>query len=153
MLLDADKKILNRIQCDFPLTSRPFLILAQELGLEENFVLERVKYLQDKGYIRRLAPILDTQRIGRYAALATMNVPDERISEVSEIINEYSGVSHNYLRKGKNADIPYNVWFTMSAPSKIGLEQILKEIEHRTGIKVFCLPTIKKFKIGVRFKI
>jgi len=91
--------------------------------------------------------------MGREATLAAVNVPEDRIDEVSAIINEYSGVSHNYLRKGENKHIPYNMWFTMSAKDDEELNSRLKEIENRTGLIVRTMPTIKKFKIGVRFKI
>lgn len=153
MIDTTDKKILQRIQSNLPLTSRPFLALSQELGIDEGHIIDRIKYFCDKGYVRRLAPIINTQKVGRHATLAALAVPEDRLTEVSEIINAYSGVSHNYLRKGKGVDIPYNMWFTMSAATKEDLEGNFKEIEERTGLKVFGFPTTKKFKIGVKFKI
>jgi DNA-binding Lrp family transcriptional regulator len=157
MRLDKiDKKILQVIQSSFPLTPRPFLTLAQSaLGgtLEEKEVLSRVKALVEGGVIRRLGPIIDTQALGNTGSLLAMKVPEERLEEVSKIINAYPGVSHNYLRRGRNKDIPYNVWFTMSASSPKELAKKLKEIEEKTGLVVRNLPTTKKFKIGVRFNI
>lgn len=153
MLSDTDKKILHRLQSNLPLVSRPFLELSKELNIEEDTIIERIKFMIEKGYVRRLAPIINTQAMGREATLAAMKVPDDRLDEVSAIINGYSGVSHNYLRKGKNKDIPYNIWFTMSAKDDEELHMRLKEIEDSTGLTVRSLPTTKRFKIGVRFKI
>ena len=51
---DIDKAIINRIQSDFPITSRPYLALADELGLTEKEVLERVAGLKKAGIIRRI---------------------------------------------------------------------------------------------------
>ncbi|GJQ22388.1 hypothetical protein BIY37_08125 [Candidatus Brocadia sapporoensis] len=153
ILTETDRKILHRLQSNIPLLSRPFLELGKELDIDEDTIIERIKFMVEKGYIRRLAPIINTQAMGREATLAAVKVPEERIDEVSAIINEYSGVSHNYLRKGKNKHIPYNVWFTMSAKDDEELHSRLKEIETRTGLTVRTLPTAKKFKIGVRFKI
>ncbi|MDN3514585.1 MAG: AsnC family transcriptional regulator [Candidatus Brocadia sp.] len=153
ILSDTDRKILHRLQSNLPLVTRPFLELSKELDIDEDIIIERIKFMIEKGYVRRLAPIINTQAMGREATLAAMNVPDDRIDEVSAIINEYSGVSHNYLRKGKNKHIPYNVWFTMSAKDDEELHARLKEIENRTRLTVRTLPTTKKFKIGVRFKI
>ena len=153
MLDTTDKKILHRIQTNLPLTPRPFLALAEELDLDEDLVLDRIKYFSEKGYIRRLAPIINTQKVGRYATLAAMGVPEDRITEVSELINGYKEVSHNYLRKGKGIDLPHNIWFTMSGPTKEDVERNFKEIEDKTGLKVYGFPTIKTFKIGVKFKI
>ncbi len=152
-LSKIDKKILHRLQTNLPLTHRPFLDLAKELGLDEDLIIERIKSMIENEYVRRIAPIINTQAIGNSATLAAMQVSEDKIEEVSQIINGYSGVSHNYLRKGRNKDIPLNIWFTMSAPSKEQLDENIKEIEERTGLKVRMLPTTKKFKIGVKFKI
>ncbi|MGR3311408.1 MAG: Lrp/AsnC family transcriptional regulator [Candidatus Brocadiales bacterium] len=153
MLDVTDKRILERIQTNLPLCSRPFLSIAKELSLDEDLIIERIKRMIEMGYVRRLAPIINTQGIGRSATLAAVRVPVDRIEDVSEIINGYDGVSHNYLRKGKGKDIPYNIWFTMSASNDDKLNGTLKEIETRTGLVVRSLPTLRKFKIGVRFKI
>ncbi len=152
-LSDIDKKILQRLQTNLPLTHRPFLDLANELDLDEDLVIERIKAMVEGKYVRRLAPIINTQAIGNSATLAAMQVPDDKIDDVAEVINGYSGVSHNYLRKGKNKELPLNIWFTMSAPTQEKLEENIKEIETRTGFEVRMLPTTKKFKIGVKFKI
>lgn len=152
-LTKEDKKILHRLQSNFPLASRPFQALAKELGLEEHEVLRRTRALVEKGIVRRLGPIIDTHEMGNTASLMAMKVPEGRIEEVSRIINAYTGVSHNYLRKGKNKEIPYNVWFTMSAPNKQELTRMIKEMEEKTGLEVKNLPTTKKFKIGVKFNI
>lgn len=152
-LTTTDKKILQRIQTNLPLTNRPFLDLAKELELDEDLVIERIKFMIEEKYVRRLAPIINTQAVGNSATLAAMKVPEDKIGVVSEIINGYSGVSHNYLRKGRNHPIPLNIWFTMSASSNEKLQENIEEIEERTGLKVRCLPTTKKFKIGVKFKI
>ncbi|MDE1890353.1 MAG: AsnC family transcriptional regulator [Planctomycetota bacterium] len=153
ILSDTDRKILHRLQSNLPLVSRPFLELSKELGIDEDTIIERIKFMIDKKFVRRLAPIINTQAMGREATLAAIKVPEDRIDEVGAIINEYSGVSHNYLRKGKNKHIPYNMWFTMSAKDDEELKSRLKEIEERTGLTVRSMPTTKKFKIGVRFKI
>ena len=152
-LSETDKKILQRLQANLPLTHRPFLDLAKELELDEDLIIDRVKSMIEDKYVRRLAPIINTQAVGNSATLAAMQVPEDRIEDVAEVINGYSGVSHNYLRKGKNRELPLNIWFTMSAPSKEKLEENIKEIETRTGFDVRMLPTTKKFKIGVKFKI
>jgi len=153
ILSETDRKILHRLQSNLPLVSRPFLELSKELGVDEDTIIERIKFMIDKKFVRRLAPIINTQAMGREATLAAIKVPEDRIDEVGAIINEYSGVSHNYLRKGKNKHIPYNMWFTMSAKDDEELKSRLKEIEERTGLTVRSLPTTKRFKIGVRFKI
>ena len=76
-------------------------------------------------------------------------MPEEKADEVAEIVNEYEEVSHNYLRPNETG---YNLWFTISAKEQRILEA-LDEIKSKTGMKQLVLPTIRIFKIGVKFDI
>jgi len=145
---EVDRSILNSIQDGFPLTSRPFAELGAKLGLDEDEVISRVQKLREAGIIRRIAPIIDVKKLGGTSTLIAMSVPSDRIDEVAGIINTYPEVSHNYLRHDK-----YNIWFTVSASSKSRLDQILKEIGEKTGCPYINLPTVKTFKLGVRFEV
>lgn len=145
---EVDKAILDMIQVEFPLTHRPFDELGRGLGIDREEVISRIKRLKTAGAIRRIGPVIDIKKLGGASTLIAMNTPSERVDEVATIINEYSEVSHNYLRPNK-----YNIWFTVSAPSKERLDQILGEIRNKTGCEYLNLPVVKMFKLRVRFDI
>jgi DNA-binding Lrp family transcriptional regulator len=145
---DTDKNILNTIQHDFPLDIHPFRKLGEELGISEEEVIGRLKRLQDEGAIRKIGPVINRKRIGGTSTLVAVNVPGDMIDEVAAYIDEYSEVSHNYLRPDK-----YNVWFTLSASGEERINEILKELNQKTGLEFINLPTVRLFKIGVRFNI
>lgn len=150
MSLDSvDRKILQIIQSDFPLVERPYLQIAESLGITEGEVLKRIGGMQERGIIRRLGGLFNSRKLGYTGTLCALRVPPEDIERVAGIVNSYPGVTHNYLR---NHD--YNMWFTLLAESEDQLKEILAEIRRSTGIQqMIDLPSINLFKVRVNFEL
>ena len=146
---DTDLKILAVVQEEFPLVGRPFLALGEKLGLSEDEVINRVEKLKRDGLVRRLGPILDIRKLGLTGVLVAVKVSEGEAQGVASIVDRYEEVSHNYLRPN---DSGYNMWFTISAKEE-RIQEILAEIRSRTGRKLLVLPTVRIFKIGVKFDI
>ena len=143
------KELVNLIQSNFPIESRPFLKLANELDITEEEVINIIKDLKDNNYIKRLGGIFNSKGLGYYSTLCAIKVPQERISEVAMLINSYNGVTHNYIRNHY-----YNMWFTVIAPSKEEAKEFINNIKLKTKIEeIIELPAIKLFKINVKFDI
>ena len=146
---DIDRAILNQIQSDFPITSRPFLMIAKNLGLSENDVLKRISRLKDCGIIRRIGGNFSPEKIGFVSTLCAAKVPKEKISYFAEVVNRYPGVTHNYRRENS-----FNIWFTFIAPSMEEINANLKQIAQETGVTdILNLPATKVFKIKAEFKV
>lgn len=145
---DTDKKMLNTIQFGFPMEIEPYKKLGEQLGISEDEVIERLDRLHTEGAVRKIGPIINRKGVGGTSTLVAVTVPEEKVDEVAEYINEYQEVSHNYHRPEK-----FNVWFTISAPDRERIDTILKELQEKTGLEFIDLPTRKLFKIGVRFNI
>ncbi|NVL91090.1 MAG: Lrp/AsnC family transcriptional regulator [Desulfobacterales bacterium] len=146
---DADRAIINRIQSDFPITSRPYLAIARELGLEEDEVINRLIILRKNGVIRRIGANFVPGRLGFVSTLCAARVPQEKIAQFSETVNQYQGVTHNYRRDNK-----YNIWFTFIAESMEQIEAYLKEIASKTGVTdILNLPAAKVYKIKAQFDV
>jgi DNA-binding Lrp family transcriptional regulator len=144
-----DLKLLSAVQDGFPITARPFQDLGRALGIDEEEVIERLARLQSGGLVRRIGPVLDLRKLGRSGILAALQVPEEGADAAAQVINEYPEVSHNYLRPSESG---YNLWFTVSATEE-RIQEILQEIRIKTGRKMLVLPTLRIFKIGVKFDI
>ena len=143
------KELLNLIQSEFPLESRPFLKIAKQLNISEQQVIDIIKELKNNGYIKRLGGIFDSRKLGYYSTLCAIKVPLDRITEVARLINSYNGVTHNYIR-----DHAYNMWFTVIAPSVEEVKEFLNDIKIKTDIEeVIELPAVNLFKINVIFNI
>ena len=148
--LDAiDKSILNRIQSDFPITSRPYLTVADELKLTEKEVLDRVSRLKSAGIIRRIGGNFVPGKLGFVSTLCAAKVPTDKIKDFAGVVNRHPGVTHNYQRDNK-----YNVWFTFIAPSMDEINANLKKIAEETGVTdILNLPATKVFKIRAEFDV
>jgi len=153
ILDNIDKAILNRIQSDFPITSRPFLKIAEDLqieGIDEDEVIRRIVRLKEIGIIRRIGGNFVPDRLGFTSTLCAAHVPEERMEQFIEVVNRYPGVTHNYRR----SHIYYNVWFTFISESRERIEAYLKEIKKDTGVTdILDLPATRVYKIKAQFNL
>jgi len=145
----TSKDLLNLIQSNFPIESRPFLKIANELNITEKQVIDTIKEMKDKRYIKRIGGIFDLRKLGYYSTLCAIKVPINRISEVAKLINSNNGVTHNYIRNHSS-----NMWFTVIAPTIGDVKEFLNDIKIKTNIEdIIELPVVNLFKIKVVFNI
>lgn len=143
---ETDRQLLDILQNDFPLTVQPYLEIAERLDLTEAEVLARLTAMKQAGLIRRLGGIIDSRKIGFYSTLCAVQVPEEKIELVAAAINQLPGVTHNYLR-----DHEYNIWFTLTTPTRDESLHILGELENHLGLEIISMPAKKVYKIKVAF--
>ena len=149
MIDDTNKKILNSIQMDFPIHPRPYKVIAEKLGLEEDELIQRVSQMKEKMLIRRIGGNFSPDRLGYHSTLCAAQVPEDKLELFTSTVNEFPGVTHNYRRDHK-----FNVWFTFIAPSVETIESNLKAIAYKTGVTtILNLPATHVFKISANFKV
>ena len=146
---ELDRAILNRIQTRFPLTTRPYRTIADELGTTEHTVLERVSRLKETGIIRRIGGNFVPGKVGFVSTLCTAQVPEEKLDLFTQTVNAFPGVTHNYIRENT-----FNIWFTFIAPSMKTVRENLARISESTGVKtILNLPATHVFKIKAKFDL
>ena len=142
---DIDRYLLDFIQSDLPEAAEPFFTAAQDCGISQNEVFERLGELLGNGYIRRISALLSAQRLGYHSTLVAVRTPKVQADVTAARISLHPGVSHNYLRDGD-----YNIWFTLSIPATKSLH---KEVEHLLAETVFedviLLPSLRCYKLRV----
>jgi DNA-binding Lrp family transcriptional regulator len=143
---ERDKRLLNAIQAEFPLTSRPFKALGAGLGLDEAEVIARLVGYKGQRIVRQIGGIFDTQSLGYKSSLVAMRIRPEKLDAAAQVINEHPGVSHNYQRNHS-----FNLWFTLAVPPASDLGWTVDRLHEMTGAdSARILPTLRLFKIGVR---
>jgi DNA-binding Lrp family transcriptional regulator len=144
---EVDATLIDEYQSGFPIEERPFQAVGNALGVTEDDALERVRTLRERGVFRRFGAVLNPPVIGS-STLAAVQAPDDRFDEVADVVNEYRQVNHNYRR-----DHPWNMWFVVTAGSREKRDDILAEIEARTGCAVLVLPMLTDYYIDLEFPV
>ena len=148
-LTNFDKSLLNLLQGNLPVCSRPFAEMAEKLGTDEETVLKKIRDLKAAGYLRRIGTFFDSGKLGYGGTLVALKVEPSEIKTVAEVVNKYPGATHNYEREGK-----YNLWFTLLTPNPESETKILSEISSVRGVEeMLKLKANKKYKINVQFKL
>lgn len=143
---DLDRKLINRLQDGLPVVSKPYAAVAEELGIVEDLLLERLQWLLKTRILTRFGPMFDIAQMGGAFCLCAMAVPEERYEEVTEQVNSLEEVAHNYAR-----DHELNMWFVLATETPDEIESCGKRIEELTGIPVRLFPKEREFFI--EFKV
>lgn len=142
-----DCALLNQVQKNFPLDSRPFATIAEQLGMTEGAVVKRLQVLEAEGAISRFGAVFMPNVVGA-STLAALAVPEDQIEDVAAMINAMPGVNHNYLREHE-----YNLWFVIIGRDRAELDERLASIEQETGYPLLDLPMEQSYHIDLGFAL
>jgi len=151
-MTDLEQHLLAIIQDAFPLEERPYLVLAEQLGSDEQSVFAAVEGLRKSGIIRRIGGVYDSKALGFISRLCAGKVPtvatgaadDNALEKFAAAVNEIPAITHNYVRSHE-----YNVWFTVIAQSEEEIQKIVDDVCAKTELHdVYVLSATKKYKIN-----
>ena len=144
---EEDKNYIRELQKDLELVERPFLKSAQNLGITEEQLLEKAKYYEEIGVMRRFAAILRHREAGFVAnGMIVWKVPQERIEEVGAKLGAFPQVSHCYERPVYQ-DWPYNVFSMVHCKSFDDAGIVAKEIQKHIDVSEYkILFSSREFK-------
>ena len=139
MLSELEKKIIASIQEDMAVTERPYLKIAQDLGISETELLDTVKDLFRRGIIRRFGATLRHQRTGFTAnAMVAWKVDEDRVEAVGQKMASFRQVSHCY-RRNPSRDWPYNLYTMVHANDEQACHEIARKMARATSVKDYSL--------------
>ncbi len=147
-LTELQKRLCTLLQQGIPVCERPFTKIAKNLGVNTDQVLDNIRQLKNTGIIRRFRAIINHRTLGKESTLVTAHVPEDILKNVTESVNNLSGVSHNYLREHF-----YNLWFTLQAKTTGEIDDILSGLREKFGIDFHSLPVFRTFKLSVQFNV
>lgn len=155
MFSETEKKLIDILQNDLPLCSRPFRKLAEQAGLSETEVLEKLDGLRRRGVIRRLGAVLMHRKLGiRANAMVLWAVPEEKVREYGARLATYPEVTHCYHRKVPQG-WEYRLFTMIHARRREDCLGKIRQIAGETGLKDYLVlfSTRELKKSGIIYKI
>ena len=144
--LDAvDRKIIDKLQGDFPLCDEPYAAAAFQLGISGDELLERLQRLLDTRVLTRFGPLVHIERMGGAFVLAALQVPEERYDQVADLVNALPEVAHNYRREHA-----LNMWFVLATETQDGIGAAIARIEEITGLPVHAFPKEREYFVEMK---
>ena len=132
---EKQRAILKIVQDTIPNSTRPFLEIARKVGVDEKYVIEFLKELKEKGYIRRFGATLRHQEAGFDCnVMVAWKVEEDKIEEVVDHIIKCPHITHCYQRKTYK-EWPYNLYTMIHGRCKEECLKVVEDLKKTTGMK------------------
>ncbi len=133
MLTDLEKKIIALLQTDIPVVKRPFLEMAEKIGITEDEFLKVLKDLDDRNMIRRFGATIKHQKSGFKAnAMVAWKVDEDKVEKTGSIMSTFQEITHCY-RRNPAPGWRYNLYTMVHATSEEECYAIVKKISEAVG--------------------
>ncbi len=131
---EIDRMIIRATQAELPLTPRPFAAVADQVGLNEAEVIERMRRLLALGVIRRIGAVPNHYKLGyRANGMSVWDLPDEQVSALGAKVGALDFVSHAYHRPRLLPDWPYNLFAMVHGRDRAEVEKKVARIAKLLG--------------------
>jgi DNA-binding Lrp family transcriptional regulator len=86
--------------------------------------------------------------MGGGLTLAAMRIPEPEFERVTEQVNSFSEVAHNYRREHE-----LNMWFVLATETPEAIDDTIHRIESMTGFRVYNMPKEEEFHVHLHFSV
>ncbi len=123
----SEHRLLAAIQSGFPLTSRPFRDIGEQIGWSEDEVIFTLEDLCDRGIIKRMGIVVRHRELGFKAnAMVVWDIPDAEVGSVGKKVGAFDFVTLCYRRERSLPEWPYNLYCMIHGRER---SQVLENIE------------------------
>ena len=139
VLTERDKDVIRTVQGDLPLVRDPFAAAARSLGTTVDGLIEELRDLERRGFLRRFAAILRHRKAGFGAnGMAVWNVSEAAVDEMGQTMAGYTAISHCY-RRPTYEDWKYNLFTMIHARKKGDCEAFVEQLSEQHNLKDYAV--------------
>ena len=126
------RALIEACQGGLPLVPFPYAFLAEQVGLTEDEVIERLAALKAAGVIRRVGIAPNHYKLGMTAnGMSVWDVDDDAAEELGRTIGALEMVTHCYLRPRALPIWPYNLFAMLHGQDR---DEVEEKRAHVAGI-------------------
>ncbi len=134
LLTEFEKQVISAIQGDMPIIEHPYRQIADQLGVDEQKLLDTLKKLVERGIIRRFGATLRHQKSGYQSnVMVAWKVDETRMDQVGNTMASFGAVSHCY-RRDPTDQWPYNLYTMVHGKSEADCRQTARKMSEKSGV-------------------
>lgn len=127
------RRLMELTQAGLPLVDNPWAWIGEQLGLDEQAVLDLLRQLQADGAIRRIAAVPNHYRLGyRHNGMTVWDVDDTHLPRLGPLLGSQPFVSHCYRRPRRDG-WRYNLFAMVHGRSAGEIEDYRAQIRELLG--------------------
>jgi DNA-binding Lrp family transcriptional regulator len=127
------RRLMELTQAGLPLVDNPWGWIGEQLGLDEQAVLDLLRQLQADGAIRRIAAVPNHYRLGyRHNGMTVWDVDDAALPRLGPLLGAQAFVSHCYRRPRRDG-WSYNLFAMVHGRSAEEIEDYRAQIRALLG--------------------
>ena len=131
-----DRVLITAVQGGLPMCERPYAVIGQQLGLEEQAVIARLQRLQEQGAIKRFGVIVRHHELGyRANAMLVFDVDDSEVAHLGHCIGGFEFVTLCYRRPRVLPNWPYNLFCMIHGKDRDAVLAHVAELRQRCGLE------------------
>lgn len=131
---DIDRKLISVTQSGLTIEKQPYEAVAQDIGITQNEVLQRLNRLLSCGIIRRIGAVPNHYKLGLTAnGMTVWDVEDSKVTELGNVIGQLDFVSHSYQRPRHQPIWTYNMFAMVHGCNKDEVNEKVKQIKTLLG--------------------
>jgi DNA-binding Lrp family transcriptional regulator len=147
-----DIEVIRTVQGDLPLEPHPFTAAARALDTTVEGLIEELRELQKRGYLRRFAAIVRHRQAGFIAnAMVVWSVPEDTVLAIGQAMARYTAISHCYQRPTYE-DWRYNLFTMIHVREKTQCDEFVALLAERHGLDdyavLYSTAELKKVRLA-----
>lgn len=124
---ETDQQLIAVIQKGIPLVKHPFAVIAEQLGVDESVVLERLRLWLEDGTINRIGVVVRHRELGYQAnAMVVWDIPDEHVAQMGRCFSKFDFVTLCYRRPRYLPEWRYNLFCMIHGQDR---DAVLERVE------------------------